>query len=119
MGVEDADNAGDARFDGQAAGVATGADCAIGRAVVGTVTGDDLLSARKQAGNLDGVFCRFRPAEGEKGLFQVARGNLGQQAAQFTARLGGKGGRGVEQAIGLFLDGRHHARVAVADVDVH
>jgi predicted unusual protein kinase regulating ubiquinone biosynthesis (AarF/ABC1/UbiB family) len=44
---------------------------------------------------------------------------LGQLLAQFPPRLGGKSRGGVEQPVGLLLDGLDHPLVAVADVNVH
>jgi hypothetical protein len=71
------------------------------------------------AGDADGVLVGFRAAEGEEEAVQIAGGELSQHLSDTCADRRGHAGAGVDQLVGLTLDGVDDALVAVADVDAH
>ncbi len=83
------------------------------------VEGDDGAFAGGTAGDLQGVFRRFRTAVGEHAGQRVAdRDELAQALHQLQVRAMGRGvERVVGQAAGLGLDRLDHRRVAVAQIE--
>ena len=72
----------------------------------------------EQAGDLDGVLVRLAAARREDRLREIAGRYFGEQARERAAAHLPERGRDVARALGLLLDGPHHFRVAVAEVDV-
>jgi hypothetical protein len=83
--VEHADNTGDPGLGVPAARVAGQRDRPRRRAVVGAIAGDDLVSPRVPARQLDRVLVRLGAAVREEGHGQVAWRHLGEQAAELRA----------------------------------
>ena len=95
IGIEHADDAGDAGLGGPAAWLAGERHAAGGGAVIGTVAGHDLVASGEEAGELDGVFVGFCAAVGEEKSVDVAGSDFGELGAEPGARLGGHEGIGV------------------------
>ena len=89
------------------------------RAVVRAVAGQDLVAARRVAGELDGVLDRLGAAEREEHLVHVARQDLGQLRPEPRADLGRERRLDVLQLERLRGDRVDDPPVAVADVDRH
>ena len=89
-----------------------------GPAVEPGVEGDDPASASGVAGYLDGVLHGLGPGVDQQGLLGERAGGEGGQAfgQLHVALVHGDVEARVQQAIGLLLDGGHHAGVAVAHV---
>ncbi len=116
--VEHPDDAGHARLDGPAAGIAGQRHGAVRRSVVGAVPGDDLVPAGVEAGELDGVLVRLRAAVREERDGEVAGRDLREHAAEARARLVRHRRADRAELVGLVLDRLDDLRVLVADVDV-
>ena len=93
--------------------------CQIGATVKAVLKGDDGLASRRRASDLDGVLNRFGAAIHQKRLFGSAAGrDVTEPLRQLDIRLGCHHmGTCVGVARRLSRDGRHHIRVAVANVE--
>ena len=116
--VEHAHDTRDARLRGPAARVAGERDRAGGCTVVRAVARDDLVPSGVPARELDGVLVRFGAAVREEGHLEITRGDLGQQACECGARLGGHGRADRAELLRLLLDRRDDLRVLVSDGDI-
>ena len=112
-------HARNARLRGPAPRLAGQRERAIGGSVVRATPRHDLLPSGGQPGDLHRVIRRLGAAQREKALAQRPRRDLRQFAPQLAARLGGEARVDVAQLVGLRLDGFHHRRVLVPNIDVH
>ena len=119
VGVEHADDAGDAGLGRPAPRIAGQRDRAACRPVVGAVARDHLVAARVPARELDRVLVRLRAAVREEGHAQVPRGDLGDEPRKLAALVVGDRRPDRAEAVGLLLDRRDHLWMLVADVQVH
>ena len=113
--VEHAHDTGHARFGVPATRVAGQRDGAGRGAVVGAVAGDDLLTARVPAGQLDRVLVGLGAIIGEERCFQVARRDLGKLGTLVV----GHRGRDRAQRPRLLHDGLDDLRVLMTQAEVH
>ena len=116
VGIEDAHDSGNPRFDGPAARIAGGGHGAHGGTMVRTIAGDNFFAASEELGHFHGVFIGFGPAEGEECFGEA--GDFGEFLAEEAARFGGETGTGEAEFIDLFLDGFEHFGMLVADIEV-
>jgi hypothetical protein len=119
VGVRVAHDAHEAGLVGPAAGIPGEGHRAEGRAVVGPVSGEDLVPARVVTGELDRVLDGLRPAEGEEDLVEVAGQDLGQLLPEAAPDLGREGRHDVLELLGLLRDRVDDPPIAVADVHRH
>ena len=117
--IQHMDDARDARFGGPASRIAGEGDAAGRRAVIGAITREDFVTARRHPRQLDGVLVRFRAAVGEEEDVDVAGRDLGELGAKPRTGFGRHERVGVRQHGGLLGDRLNHPLVAVADVDAH
>ena len=66
VGIENANDARNARLDGPAARIAGSCHGAHGGAVIGTITRDDFVASGEQPRHLHSVFVGFRAAQSEE-----------------------------------------------------
>src|SRR4029077_2495101 len=118
IGVEHAHHTRDAGLCGPAARVAGERDRAGGRTVVRAVARDDLVPSGVPARKLDGILVRFGAAVREEGHLEITWGDLGKQACECGARLGGHGWADRAELLRLLLDRRDDLRVLVPDGDI-
>jgi hypothetical protein len=77
-----------------------------------------VIASGVPARELDGVLVRFGAAVREEGHLKITRGDLGQQACQCGARLGGHGRADRAELLGLLLDRRDDLRMLMPDGDI-
>src|SRR2546421_5723521 len=116
--VEEVHHAGDPGLGGPAAVVAAQRHRPLRLPVERAPLREDLVPLGEEAGDLDGVLVRLAAARREDGLRQVAGRYLREQAREGGAALLPERGRDVARALGLLLNGPHHFRVAVTEVDI-
>ena len=114
--IEGADDAGNAGFDGPAAGIAGSGHRAHGGAVIGAVAGDDLVAAGEQARHLHGVFVGFGAAERIEGFGKA--GDFSEFFAESATGFSGETGSSEAEFIDLLLNGLEKFRMLVADVEI-
>ena len=117
--VEEVDHPGDPGLGGPAAVVAAQRHRTLRLAVERAPLREDLVPLSEEAGDLDGVLVRLAAARREDGLREVPGRYLGEQARESGAALLPERGGHIAGALGLLLNGPHHLRVAVAEVDVN
>ena len=117
--IWNAEDARHARLGEPATRIASSAERSRGAAVVRAIACGDLVTARIEARNAEGVLDRLSATVGEEEGVNVARADLGQLRAESGARLRrhewirvGEGGR-------LIRDRLQHSLITVADVGAH
>src|ERR1041385_7757 len=94
-------------------------DTTAGTAMIGTITGHNLLPSRKRTGNLHGVLNRFRSAIRKKESVDITGSDLSQFLAQKRARLGCHVRSHIRHGGKLLGNGLDHPRVPMANIDTH
>ena len=110
---------GSSRLVGPAPRVTGQLHAEIGGSVVAAVPTQDLVPTRVEARHLDGILVGLGAAQREIEGVDVAWNQARQLAGETRAHLGGRVWKGIDQAIGRLLHGRHDLGMAVPDIDAH
>ena len=119
IGVEEADDTGDAGLVGPAAVIAPEGHRPLRLPVERAVLGHDLVAAGEHARDADRVLVRLGAACCEQRLRQIARGDLSEKTRELGALLLTEARRDVAEPLGLLLDRAHDLRMSVSEVDIH
>src|SRR5688500_16281941 len=117
--VKEMDNARDCRLCRQTAIVTGQCQRAERCSVIRTIACQNLMPARIEACNFDGVLICFRPAECKECFLQISRSDFSQLLSQQTARFCCHAGAGESQLRGLFLNCFDHFRVLMSYICIH
>src|SRR5215831_208004 len=117
--IEYADNARNARLGCPSAGIARQADRSGGRAVIRTITRNDLVATGVKTRDLDGVLIGLGPAIGEEESVDVARSDFSELRTEAGTRLSCHERIGIAQRLRLLVNSLDDALVTVSDVDRH